>query len=249
MVESLVNRPDHVVVVHERASQAHEFATAQLGLPVAWPFADFGTFASGGVGVGNVNIEFIATRRANPVRKPRFIGVAFEPFESIDDRFIEQLRERTIEHSAPSVTPGWTTIDVPELSTGLHYFFCEYKTPYATTSEARMQALESVGGGALGVKRAREIVIGTRDLETSMDSWRKVLGPETPDSSMRWQFENGPDLRIVEHHEDAIVRLVVECQTIDPAASMTSLSKADGSWSELPVQFEAVHSNHYSNSP
>jgi hypothetical protein len=110
----MVRRLDHLVVALDDARAAHEFCADALGLPAAWPFQDYGSFASGGIGFGNLNLELCQSGVQFPASQPaRVRGLAFEPAESVDERLAQGLDEREIARTQPSPTPGWTNMGLP----------------------------------------------------------------------------------------------------------------------------------------
>jgi hypothetical protein len=65
-----VKRIDHILLIPEDPRGLYDFLTQELRLPVAWAFREYEGFASGGVFVGNVNLEalddareFLSSRR------------------------------------------------------------------------------------------------------------------------------------------------------------------------------------------
>lgn len=78
--EIQVRQIDHVLLNSDEPAQLFRLFSQKFGLPVAWPFQSYGTFSSGGVGFGNVNIELLQ------VQDPPsgFIGAALEP-SSVSD--------------------------------------------------------------------------------------------------------------------------------------------------------------------
>jgi hypothetical protein len=55
--EGLVQQIDHIIISLDDPEKMMRLLSEKLSLPVAWPFQAYGTFSSGGVSFGNVNIE------------------------------------------------------------------------------------------------------------------------------------------------------------------------------------------------
>ena len=55
---SLAYKVDHVGVCMPGAEEAFRFCRDRLALPVAWSFAQYGAAHTGGIGLGNLNMEF-----------------------------------------------------------------------------------------------------------------------------------------------------------------------------------------------
>ena len=56
---NIVHQIDHILIASSDPNALFSLLTGTLQLPVAWPMTDYGAFASGGVGVGNTNLEII----------------------------------------------------------------------------------------------------------------------------------------------------------------------------------------------
>ena len=114
MTEQIVRRFDHIYVPLEDPHRAFAYLTKQLELPVVWPFSDHGAFASGGVSLGNLNLEVVRASEnflfGSLVTPARIRGIAVEPL-STDDAFLAELGRRGLQHgpAAPFTPPGATT--------------------------------------------------------------------------------------------------------------------------------------------
>src|SRR5262249_53919251 len=105
----IVRKVDHVFVPLAAPEATFGFLTETLGLPVAWPFTEYGPFASGGVSLGSIHLEVVRSSDPLPcfvARDPaRVQGIAFEP-PPIDDALLAELDRRGIPHSSPAPFPG-----------------------------------------------------------------------------------------------------------------------------------------------
>jgi hypothetical protein len=74
--------------------------------------------------------------------------------------------------------------------------------------------LRACGGGALGVERVREVILGARDLPAERDRWQRLLDPARPGPDGAWQLGDGPALRLVADYLDRIQALVCEVSSL-----------------------------------
>lgn len=85
-----------------------------LKLPVAWPFADYGGFASGGISFGNMNVEVLESNQLTPSftagPAARIRGVALRPKRHLDSAYFDELDPRGIAYNQPTAGPAWTNV-------------------------------------------------------------------------------------------------------------------------------------------
>jgi hypothetical protein len=230
--ERLVAKIDHVFVPLVDAAAGFCFLTETLGLPVAWPFAEYGPFASGGVSLGNANFEVLRSQGEIPVltaRTPaRVQGIAFEPAVPADAALLIALDRRRISHGPLIPFEGeghgtsgllWTNVFVWGLVDDEHTvgFVCDYRIPEVRDLAARCAALAHAGGGRLGVEDFVEVVVGARDPMTAAARWQCLVDPLAPVSPGRWRFPAGPALRIERADEDAVSRVVLAVRSLSRA--------------------------------
>jgi hypothetical protein len=234
MREAIVKRVDHVYVPLQDARRGFPFLTETLVLPVTWPFRDFGGFASGGVFVGNVNLEVAqgSSRRAysSPLEPARVRGIAFEPL-SIDEDFLAELDRRGIGHSQPNAAtppgasqPLWTTVEFDGLIGGSAVAFaCQYHFPSEWGVETKApstrltKTLAESSGGPLGIIGVSEIVVGSPDPVSAARRWQLLLDPTEPAEPGMWRFEVGPALRVVEAAENCVEHIVLAVRSVESA--------------------------------
>jgi len=237
----IVRRLDHLVVGLGDARAAHDFCARELALPIAWPFEDYGPFASGGIGLGNLNLELCRSGVQLPETHPaRVGGLAFEPVGAVDERLARSLDEREIAHMQPSPTPGWTNMQLPSFFAQVHTFFCEYHIPGARDASLRAQALINVDGGVLKVQRARCVTIGARDSAETIGSWSRLFEPIPPSESGFWEFPEGTDIRVVESERDEVLDLVLETKDQGAAGALKDARGASDPLCGLPISFEVI---------
>jgi len=229
---TIVAKIDHVYAVLRDAERAHGFMVDRLRLPVAWPFSSHGSFASGGVGLGNLNLEFIAAGPGwQPLEPARLAGIAFEPAIPADDALIGHLDSLGIGHSPLMPTPGWTNVALTDDALGRFAFICDYHTSVAKDAALRQSALDACDGGRLHVRRAAEVVVGTSSLEAARQAWTRLLGDSHRDNEDTWILGTGPALRLVNHQRVEVVDLVLD---------VANAAEAERIWAELGDEAETL---------
>lgn len=217
----IIERIDHVVVGASDAEGLFSLLVDTLELPVAWPMSDYGSFASGGVGLGNVNLEVSRSANGNDAApSSRYIGLAFEPIPL--DSALDELRARGIparpqepfraEDADGNSRILWTLVDLPAVSmSGLHVFLCEYSSaiPIEEQRADMLRELRSRDGGPLGVSGVIEVVHGAPNPESSRRDWAALLSPHAEDAPGRWQLGAGPALRVIHSEVGGITELVI----------------------------------------
>jgi len=237
----LVKKLDHLYVVLEEPEAAMGFMHDNLGLPVAWPFADYPGFASGGIGLGNLNLEFIKVSGAFGVEHPAQItGVSFEPSVEVDDAYVAELDRRRIARGNPLPGPTFSNISFSDVGgSDVRVFATRYTIPAAVDENLRQRALADVGGGKLAILRASELVIGTTDLVAARGLWQPLLAPVLPGVSrgrdVAWTLGSGPAIRLVAHHEDAVLELVLDTGASAAADTLASLRHRPDPLAGLPL--------------
>jgi len=230
--DSVIRQIDHIMLNVDEPEQLFRFFSEKLGLPVAWPFQPYGTFSSGGLSFGNVNIELLHRQGL----RSGLLGVAFEP-SSVSEA-VAGLDARGLKHSAPGPVYlkdssgkehlAYTNIVMRLPPAPASYvFFCKYSDDLAwcpfcigTIDEGRAKLrreLQSHGGGALGVESAAELVVGVRDVAAAQRDWSALLGPARSGSEPLWQIGQGPAIRLIAAEEDRIAQLRVKVKSIERA--------------------------------
>jgi hypothetical protein len=223
----IVRQVDHVLLVSPAANRIFDTLTGELRLPVAWPFTSYGAFTSGGVALGNVNLEIIAAPTTTPgVDTTRFSGLALEP-EPLTAALAE-LEARHLKHgeAAPSgprwlarlTRPRWTLVSLPGVSApGVEVFLCEFGHDVAARRRPLRDELDSRSGGPLGVLGVNSILYGTHRREELEAQWRQLLAPEAPVTNGVWRIGEGPMLRLVTAQRDAVSELVIGVRSLEAA--------------------------------
>ncbi|HVF44144.1 MAG TPA: hypothetical protein VM936_14065 [Pyrinomonadaceae bacterium] len=79
---------------------------------------------------------------------------------------------------------------------------------------ARLRASE---GGALGLERVREIVVGVREFDSARALWSKLYAPAPEVSEGVWEIDDGPALRLVESDSNSIQSLALSVSSLERA--------------------------------
>ena len=223
----IVSQVDHVMIVSNRAKELFALLKETLQLPVAWPMTSYGGFASGGVAVGNMNLEVVeSAESAAGAASARYAGFALEP-EPLRTS-VPELDARGIRHGAPqpfgsrqlfgSTKTLWTTVALPTVSSeNVEVFLCEYGPTLSARRDQLREQLQSRGGGPLSVQSVQGMVYGTRDSKQIEAQWQKILNPLKPSSQGSWRIGSGPELRMVQADHDEIQGLVVNVKSLDQA--------------------------------
>lgn len=223
----IVRQIDHLLIVSSEAEKLFSLLTDTFQLPVAWPMTDYGGFTSGGVAVGNVNLEIISGSQLVPgAAKTRWSGFALEP-EPLPTS-LGGLGARGIRHGRPapyrvkqpdgSFSTRWTTVALPDVSSDtVEVFLCQFEDDLPARRRRWQEQLQSRAGGPLSVHSIREIVYGAENAGPMRASWQALLDPLPASIEGVWQLGSGPAIRVQQTENDGILRLVL---------NVTSLQKA-----------------------
>jgi hypothetical protein len=219
---------DHIMIRSDEPAELFAFFSETLQLPTAWPLADRGGVVSGGVGFGNVNIEAIKfPGQINDPAPTQLVGLALKPV-SLSHSLLE-LERRGIAYGAPRpfgsvgaggvTVPSFTNVTLQEFSDAdgpgtatIQVFLSEYNPAYVDAVERRARLRDELvarRGGALGLVRVQEIVLGTTDLRGANQRWQMLLAPELPADADVWSIGDGPAVRLVKAERDLIQELVL----------------------------------------
>lgn len=96
------------------------------------------------------------------------------------------------------------------------------------------------GGGSLGLVSVREVVIGCTDIEAAHYRWHTLLNPAQEVEPSVWRLSQGPAIRLVKSHRNAIDRLVLEVESMDGAAQVLDDMELLGRKSPDELRIEAA---------
>ena len=230
-----IRQIDHIMIRAGEPRALFAFFAETLGLPIAWPITSPRPgVMTGGVGVGNVNVEAIQVPGQTDPR-PRLIGFAFEP-SPLEDSLVELSRRglttwerRPLIATAPdgSKRTLWTNVTLRQFSDSdnpgdatMHIFLSEYSPAYVNVDERRARLrsqLAESGGGPLGVIDVKEVIIGAADLNAARQLWQKLIDPTPSTSSNTWQIGDGPAVRLVAAKQDQAQALVIRVASLERA--------------------------------
>jgi hypothetical protein len=217
----LVTKVEHFYLVSDDSEKLYSFFRDELQLPVVWPFNTYGDFASGGLTLGNVVMEFVTERGGGAgVAATGFKGIAFEPAGDADAA-ADELKRRGIRSG--DLVPftytqggqervGWVTVDLQGFPpAGAHIFICDYKDRERLTEGRRRasSALAANGGGPLGVTSLKEIVVGVKSVSEASQAWGRLLDVPGTGTDAVFAFGPGPKVRLVTAEAEGIQSIVV----------------------------------------
>ena len=230
-MEPLVRRVDHVFVPVEEPEPLFSVFSEALALPVSWPVHDYGIFRSGGVTLGNCNLELVAgSRDVNPFFEaalPATVrGIAFEPVAGAD--WSAALDERDLRHTDAYPYEGkgcrgheghlWTTMFLSGMvEQAAVAMLCDYHVDECLRGPAAADAMARSGGGSIGAERLEEITIGVQDYEKAERRWARLLDPEPAAEPGLWRLEGGPAIRLRESPIDGVAGLTVKVRSLKAA--------------------------------
>jgi hypothetical protein len=219
-------RVDHVLATSPKAEVEYDFFRDSLGFAGAWPYRNYGDFASGGLSVGNTVLEFV-TWRVGPgeIVRTEWKSVAFEPVGNTETA-IAELDKRGISHSPPDVNlhkdatgkavVDWTNTLLTGLSPSEAVFICDYadRKRIAQMHQIARDELVRRNGGPLGVIGLKEIVIGVADLVKASVQWRSLSASREQESHGIFAFADGPGIRLVQAQEPGIKEAVISVRSL-----------------------------------
>ena len=206
---SIVTDLNHVTAVTTKAKAQKLYnALLKLKLPSAWPFASYSAISSGGVRLGNVNIELGAG--TSPEAGSQF--VTFQPPTLTG--LTAALDERGIKHGAPDpqmVGPKllYTLVELPSFAQAnkLTAQFCVYNFPDGKPT----RIAPANRAGLVSVSRVR---INTKDPV----SWSKLFAPAKPSAGYVYRLPSGPVVQLIRSSSNSVASVDVAVKNVATAA-------------------------------
>lgn len=250
-----VRQIDHIMIRTDDPASIYALLTEILQLPVAWPLATRGGVTSGGVGFGNVNVEAIRF----PGQKPshgQLVGLGFEPSSLAECMAELQRRGFTYGEVRPFVLTEpegskktlFTNVTLRQFSDSdrpadakMHIFLSEYSPTYVDVRQRQdrlRRELLASGGGPLGLKAMKEVVIGVTDLEAAIKLWGSLLEPRRPSAKGLWEVGEGPAIRVVRGEVDKLQGLVISVVSLRQAKAFLQGNGLLGSVSRKEVTID-----------
>lgn len=226
---NLVKQVDHILIHSDNPHKAFAFLTDDLNLPKAWPVTSYGGFfKSGGVSLGDVNIEIISfnkyfKRLGLAPKEQGYLGIAFEPGYSLEET-LPQLRERQIKYSRPRKFSSkgehlWTNVNIKGLLPKSWIFFCHYEIDMNQEREKNRRVLSKNEGGTMGIQSLKEISIHYRDGQIP-GRWKMLLGEsQRTDEGYQFVLNDGVRIKMIRSNSDAINYITLKVNQLDRAIS------------------------------
>jgi hypothetical protein len=123
----------------------------------------------------------------------------------------------------------------------MHIFLSEYSPSYVDVAGRREQLraeLSANGGGPLGIRSVREIIIGSNDLERARESWGELLAPSRPSASDSWRLGDGPSIRLVPADQNGLQGFVVNVVSLDRARAFLRENNMLGTSAETSITID-----------
>ena len=221
---------DHVTtVLADRPARLLFSALSRLGLYVVWPYTGYGEFASGGVRLGNLNLEVIGVAGAAAADSHDAAGaegdtqIAGWPRQSLAlapvslDGLAAALDQRGVPHgeavpfpSQPGAELICTTMDLPGLGGDeLAVQLCAYpEGPDTGTAPPRDLA---------GVRHIGRVILGAADAAAARQHWTALLAPEGLGSDGVWWPGHGPALEVRAAGQDTVLELLLQVGSLPVA--------------------------------
>lgn len=146
---AFIRQVDHIVIDSDTPEALFHLFSEQLELPLGFPYKSYGTFSSGGVGFGNVILEFIHAQGLHP----GLAGVAFEPAtieeasSTLDALGVKHDPARPVYQpdSSGGKRLGWTTMELGLAADG--FFLCKYNVSVEPRRARIREELDARNGG------------------------------------------------------------------------------------------------------
>lgn len=210
---------DHVMFLTAGQRQLTALLVDTLGLPLIWPQPGSAWTSTSGVGFGNTTLELV---RVDSTVQPRLSSLAFQAanFQTL----AAALDRRGIRHGdsmpgpvapdRPDEGPRWQIIGLPGMGRGA--FFIEYRFDMDERRDRFRRQLNAANGGALGIRRVRQVVAGVSSPDSTTRLWRNLLGLPTSGDSARWLVAE-LSVRIVPNDHPDKDSFIVQVRSLDAA--------------------------------
>jgi hypothetical protein len=239
---AFIRQVDHIVIDSDTPEALFHLFSEQLGLPLGFPYKSYGAFSSGGVGFGNVIVEFIHAQGLHP----GLAGVAFEPAtieeasSTLDARGVKHDPAKPVYQPDPSGGRrlGWTTMELDLAADG--FFLCKYNMSVEPRRARIRQELDARNGGPLGVDSISEVVVGVRDLAAAQNQFSSLLGPPRQGETSLWALGTGPAIRLVTDTQDHLKEVRVKVHSLQTARAYLKEQGLLGADSENELTFNSA---------
>ncbi len=120
-------------------------------------------------------------------------------------------------------------------------FLCEYNQAFCDTTQRRLDrqdVLQGRQGGPLGLLGTQEIIVGVKEMHTAHASWQRLFDPLAEVAAGAWQVGDGPMIRLMPHHQDALLTLVWNVTSLERAAAFLRAQGLLGSYTKERVTLD-----------
>jgi hypothetical protein len=210
---------DHVMFQTPGRRQLTALLVDTLGLPLVWPQPGSSWTGSTGVGFGNTTLE-IGGRDSTV--QARLSSLAFQATDF--QRLPEALDRRGVPHGdsvpgpvapeRPNDGPRWQIIGL--LGMGRGVFFIQYAFAMNERRDRFRRQLEAAHGGALGVRRVREVIAGVNAPDSTVGLWRRLFGGHASPGDATWRVSD-LSVHVVPNTDPARDSFIVEVRSLDVA--------------------------------
>lgn len=220
---ALALRIDHVLLRPVSPRNVFSLLSDVLGLPIAWPYAEYGGFTSGGIFVGNCVLEVLDSDWARPEKDNGIVGIALEPRIGLSG-VARELAQEGMGDGAPHEhvrgnAVAWRVVHLANLLGDRFAFYVEYVDRSMLTDSARMrQSFDSSNGGPLGLVAVKEVIVQARG-DPGVARWERALGARaSPDGAIT--FLSGPQLRLTPGAIPLVDTVVLRVRDLERALDM-----------------------------
>jgi hypothetical protein len=211
-----ITRIDHFFVSSPKAEKLFKLFKEELKLPVSWEYQNWGSFASGGISLGNVAFEFVSF---DSLLRTKFDAIALEPRQSVEELILvldaNHISHDTIEPNTykkkDGSIGGWSNLNLPNLlPKEVGFFICDYKQREEVKVANRKDSTELIErkGGPLGIVSLKEIVITSNDFIDSKLKLSKLPGILSNNTEL-FNFSTGTSIRLKSSPTSGIEKIVI----------------------------------------
>ncbi len=217
---------EHFYARSPDAEKLYNFFKQEFELPTVWSFNDWGSWASGGLMLGNTPLEFLRFAKDTST-KTFFAGIALEPTVRVNELkktydslhitygnvYVDTFTENGIKDTA------FINLKIKKaLPDNIFFFTCDYKYrgEMDTVEMQTADSLKMIQGGSLGIKALKEIVVGCNDVTKYGNELAKLPGIKE-ESNHLFRFSKGPSIRLVNADNEGIQKIIVEVYSLPKA--------------------------------
>jgi len=210
--KKLVSKIDHILIEPDDSFAFFNFLSKDLDLPIVWDYQDYGSFVTGGVFCGNVNIESLSYDKLDA--ESTISGIAFDPYLSTGDTIIE-MDKCLISHSEPLNASYGKVTAIENLLPKSYIFFCEYLNAEEVESKRKIKQkeLEERNGGTLGIEYVIDVTIYV-DSEALINEWKKLIHLDENFTNDYTYNESSPNIHFIKSDRNSIYSIKFKVKSI-----------------------------------